>query len=66
MPEPVPAHESPQSTIAAAGEALTRQFEDLMRLVDQPSGIDRLMELRYEKYRRIGVWEESAVEALVS
>jgi hypothetical protein len=37
-----------------------------MRLVDQPSGIDRLMELRYEKYRRIGVWEEAAVETLVS
>jgi hypothetical protein len=24
------------------------------------------MELRYEKYRRIGVWEEAAVETLVS
>lgn len=64
VPEPVPAHEAPQATIAAAGEALTRQFEDLMRLVDQPSGIDRLMELRYEKYRRMGVWEESAIESL--
>ncbi len=65
VPEPVPAHESPQTTISAAGETLARHFAHLMRLVDQPSGIDRLMELRYEKYRRMGVWEESAV-ALVS
>ncbi len=65
VPEPVPAHEAPHATITAAGEALTRQFEALMRLVDQPSGIDRLMELRYEKYRRMGVWQE-AEAALVS
>ncbi|TXG87105.1 MAG: acetyl-CoA carboxylase carboxyltransferase subunit alpha [Thermomicrobiales bacterium] len=65
VPEPVPAHEAPQATISAAGEALTRQFEDLMRLVDQPSGIDRLMELRYEKYRRMGIWEDAGVTASV-
>lgn len=65
VPEPVPAHEAPQATIAAAGAALASQFSDLMRLVDQPSGIDRLMELRYEKYRRMGVWEESETTALV-
>jgi hypothetical protein len=35
-----------------------------MRLTDQASGIDRLMELRYEKYRRIGVWEEAGVAAV--
>ncbi len=66
VPEPVPAHESPQATIAAAGETLARHFADLMRLVDQASGIDRLMELRYEKYRRMGVWEEAEVAAVVS
>jgi acetyl-CoA carboxylase carboxyl transferase subunit alpha len=62
--EPAPAHEAPQATIAAAGEALTRQFEDLMRLVDQPSGIDRLMELRYEKYRKMGVWVDAEASIL--
>lgn len=66
VPEPVPAHEAPQATISSAGDALSRQFAALMRLVDQPSGIDRLMELRYEKYRRIGVWQEAETEALVS
>ena len=64
VPEPSPAHEAPQATISAGGEALSRHFADLMRLVDQPSGIDRLMELRYEKYRRIGVWHEAVVAAV--
>jgi acetyl-CoA carboxylase carboxyl transferase subunit alpha len=59
IPEPVPAHEAPQATIAAVGEAIDWCLDELMRIVDQPSGLDRLMEQRYEKFRRIGAWSES-------
>jgi acetyl-CoA carboxylase carboxyl transferase subunit alpha len=58
IPEPIPAHEASQSTIAAVGEAVDRCLDELMRIVDQPSGLDRLMEQRYEKFRRIGAWSE--------
>ncbi len=59
IPEPSPAHESPQAAIAAVGHALEQALQELMEVVDQPSGLDRLMEQRYERFRRIGVWSES-------
>ena len=58
VPESLPAHETPQVTIAAVGVAVDRSLRDLMKVVDQPSGLDRLMEQRYEKFRRIGEWTE--------
>jgi acetyl-CoA carboxylase carboxyl transferase subunit alpha len=60
VPEPQPAHEDPTATIAAVGFALDRALADLMTIVDQFSGLDRLMEHRYEKFRRIGAWSEIA------
>jgi len=59
VPEPSPAHENPQLTIAAVGMAVDRSLNALMKVVDQPSGLDRLMEQRYEKFRRIGEWSEA-------
>ncbi|MEZ4499161.1 MAG: acetyl-CoA carboxylase carboxyltransferase subunit alpha [Thermomicrobiales bacterium] len=59
IPEPVPAHENAQGTINAVGEAVQRSLAELMEIVDQPSGLDRLMEQRYERFRRIGVWSEA-------
>ena len=61
IPEPVPAHENAQGTIADVGAALERALDELMKVVDQPSGLDRLMEQRYERFRRIGVWSEALV-----
>jgi acetyl-CoA carboxylase carboxyl transferase subunit alpha len=60
IPEPRPAHEDPHAAIAAVAEAVEQALNELMRVVDQPSGLDRLMEQRYEKFRRIGEWTESA------
>ena len=59
IPEPVPAHENSHGTIAEVGRALEQALNDLMEVVDQPSGLDRLMEQRYERFRRIGVWSEA-------
>ncbi|MGD9713762.1 MAG: acetyl-CoA carboxylase carboxyltransferase subunit alpha [Thermomicrobiales bacterium] len=61
IPELVPAHENPQGTVADVGIALERALDDLMDVVDQPSGLDRLMEQRYERFRRIGVWSEAVL-----
>lgn len=64
--EPQPAHEQKAETIAAVGESIESSLHELMETVDQPSGIDRLMEQRYEKYRRIGTWQEAAPAGLSS
>lgn len=58
IPEPVPAHEQPRQTIARARDAIARHLDELLTMVNQPSGIDRLLEARYEKFRRIGTWQE--------
>jgi acetyl-CoA carboxylase carboxyl transferase subunit alpha len=63
VPEPVPAHEQPQRTITRVGEAIDRHLDELLTMVNQPSGIDRLLEARYEKFRRIGAWQEVAEPA---
>ncbi|MBX3069414.1 MAG: acetyl-CoA carboxylase carboxyltransferase subunit alpha [Thermomicrobiales bacterium] len=59
IPELVPAHENTHGTISAVGDAVQRALDELMEVVDQPSGLDRLMEQRYERFRRIGVWSEA-------
>ena len=58
--EAVPANEEKDNAIAAVGAALESSMAELMETVDQPSGIDRLVEQRYEKYRQIGAWQEAA------
>ncbi len=55
IPEPVPAHEDPATTIAAVGDAIARQLDDLDALSgDCPA---KLLDARYAKYRAIGRWQ---------
>lgn len=65
IPEPVPAHEQPRQTIARARDAIARHLDELLTMVNQPSGIDRLLEARYEKFRRIGTWQETSSQRTV-
>lgn len=58
VPEPAPAHERPRDVMQAVGEALTRHLDDLSALV-AASGIEHLLNVRYDKFRRIGSWRES-------
>ncbi len=61
IPEPVPAHEDPTTTIAAVGDAIARQLSDLDRLAgDCP---DALLDARYAKYRAMGRWAEGTRDA---
>lgn len=62
VPEPVPAHEQPKATIAAAGEAVARHLRELRGAYpsDDRGAADRLCEDRYRKFRRIGAWREES------
>jgi acetyl-CoA carboxylase carboxyl transferase subunit alpha len=66
IPEPAPAHEHPQETIAAAGAALVRHLRELVATYpsDDPTAADRLCEDRYRKFRRIGAWREQSAAAV--
>jgi acetyl-CoA carboxylase carboxyl transferase subunit alpha len=58
IPEPLGgAHKNPDLTIKRVGRAIKRHLEDLLRC-----DIDELVELRYKKYRAIGVFEERKSE----
>lgn len=53
VPEPEGgAHSNPQEVIAAVGEALLQQLEQLEALA-----LERLLDLRYQKYRAIGAFQ---------
>ncbi len=57
IPEPAGgAHADPVATIDAVGRALATH---LARLAPIP--VDQLLAQRYEKFRKIGVWEEAAI-----
>jgi len=66
IPERVPAHERPREIIAAVGEAISRHLADLQLLMSSPDphgdGITRLLDARYDKFRRIGAWRETVVQ----
>ncbi len=66
VPEPVPAHEQPKATIAAAGEAVARHLRDLLAAYpgDDPGAADRLCEDRYRKFRRIGAWRDESAASI--
>ncbi len=66
VPEPIPAHEQPKATIAAAGEAVARHLRDLLTTYpgDDPGASDRLCEDRYRKFRRIGAWREESAASI--
>ncbi len=59
MPEPLPAHEDEDRAIQATGAAIDRHLSEIERIIDGPGGMERLLALRYDKYRRIGAWQEN-------
>ncbi|HET8524245.1 MAG TPA: acetyl-CoA carboxylase carboxyltransferase subunit alpha [Thermomicrobiales bacterium] len=65
IPEPGPAHERREETIATVGQAIARSLDELIATYPpyDPAAIDRLLDARYEKFRRIGAWRDEAVIA---
>jgi acetyl-CoA carboxylase carboxyl transferase subunit alpha len=60
IPENPPAHEDPQATINAAGDAIERHLIELDDLWKRGAGGERaLLEARYAKYRAMGAWQEA-------
>ena len=60
VPEAHAAHERPREVIAATGSAIRRHLGDLHAQTRQENGMDELVRHRYEKFRRIGAWTETA------
>lgn len=60
IPEPLPANEAPHETIEAVGDAIARHLDELTAHFDpdDATGVERLLQTRYDKYRRIGAWQE--------
>lgn len=58
--EPVPASEAPHATIKAVGEAIARNLEELLAAYppSEPSAVERMLDDRYAKFRKIGAWRE--------
>jgi acetyl-CoA carboxylase carboxyl transferase subunit alpha len=61
VPEVQPAHERARDTIHGAGEAIGRHLDELLLLADGAGGTQRLLDGRYDKFRRIGAWREEIV-----
>jgi len=61
VPEPIPAHQSPREAIRAAGNAIERHLSELIREYPRhdAGAKDRLRAARYERFRRIGAWQEA-------
>lgn len=58
IPEDVPAHLAPQETIDRVGDRIATHLDDLMASFtpgDQ-AAIDRLLDSRHDKFRKIGAW----------
>lgn len=65
IPEPVAAHEQPVPTMQRVGDAIERHLDELIAIArDGPDGVDHLLELRYQKYRRIGRWTETTTSLI--
>jgi acetyl-CoA carboxylase carboxyl transferase subunit alpha len=58
VPERDPAHEQPRAAIAATGTALARHLDEVTALAAEPDGLDRLLDARHAKFRRIGAWRD--------
>jgi acetyl-CoA carboxylase carboxyl transferase subunit alpha len=59
VPEEHPAHERPREVITATGAAIRRHLGDLhAHASSEDDGLNDLVRLRYEKFRRIGAWTE--------
>lgn len=59
--EVIPAHEKPRDSITAVGKAITRHLDELTVLASGEGGIQRLLDARYAKFRRIGAWREETI-----
>ena len=59
VPEERPAHERPREVIAATGSAIRRHLGDLhAQVTSEDASLDVLVQLRHDKFRRIGAWTE--------
>jgi acetyl-CoA carboxylase carboxyl transferase subunit alpha len=63
VPEPVPAHEEPDQAIQRVGDTIERHLQELLERWAS-EGIRALLDARYDKYRRIGVWREEAASEI--
>jgi len=60
IPENPPAHEDPQATIVATGDAIERHLIELDEMWKRGATGERaLLEARYAKYRAMGEWQEA-------
>lgn len=61
--EPVPAHESPRSTVHHVGDRIAAHLDQLLAdwSPDDDASITRLLDRRYDKFRVIGAWSDIAV-----
>jgi acetyl-CoA carboxylase carboxyl transferase subunit alpha len=62
--ERAPAHERPREVIAAVGAAIARHLDELIAVWAGPNGdgMERLLERRYAKFRKIGAWREMVAQ----
>jgi acetyl-CoA carboxylase carboxyl transferase subunit alpha len=65
IPEEPPAHEAAADVIARTGRAITSHLADLIETVET-AGMDRLLDERYAKFRRMGAWREAAEQPLTA
>jgi acetyl-CoA carboxylase carboxyl transferase subunit alpha len=56
--ESQPAHERARDAIVAVGKAIARHLDELSEIAAGDGGIQRLLDARYAKFRRIGAWRE--------
>jgi acetyl-CoA carboxylase carboxyl transferase subunit alpha len=64
VPEPEPAHNAKDPVISSTGEVIRQNLDELDQLLQQPGGMDQIIDLRYQKYRQIGAWTERQQAAL--
>lgn len=64
VPEPVPAHEAADATIQQTGEVIERHLSEIESVAREHGGIERLLEVRYQKYRGIGSWVDQQEQLL--
>ena len=62
IPEPVPAHEAPRETMHTVGDRIAAHLDELCAAFDpeDDAGVRAMLDLRYDKFRRIGAWTEQA------
>jgi acetyl-CoA carboxylase carboxyl transferase subunit alpha len=65
VPEPLPAHEAPRDVIAATGEAIERALREVEASWDLATeeGVAAMLDARYHKFRSIGAWRDTGLEA---